>query len=60
MIDPLAVPIPEACRLIGCGRSKLYQLFNTHELPVIKRGRCSLVPMGALRALIDAKRKEAA
>lgn len=26
IIEPLAVLIPEACRMIGIGRSKLYEL----------------------------------
>jgi excisionase family DNA binding protein len=60
MTEPLAVPISEACRLIGCGRSKFYQLLNDKHIALIKLGRRSLVPMSALRAFIDAKIKEAA
>ena len=35
---PLAVRVPEACRLTGIGRSKLYELIAAGELPIIKVG----------------------
>jgi excisionase family DNA binding protein len=59
-IEPLAVPIPDGARIIGCGRSKLYQLIKEKQIPLIKLGRRSLVPVSSLRALIEAKMKEAA
>lgn len=59
-MDPLAVPILEACRLIGCGRSKFYQIINENGIAVIKLGRRTLVPMCALRDFVEAKMKEAA
>jgi excisionase family DNA binding protein len=59
-IEPLNVSIPEAARIIGCGRSKLYEIISTNELPVIKLGRRSLVPVAALRAFVEAKMTEAA
>ena len=60
MIDPLAVPIPEAARLLGCGRSKLYELIKANEIPILKLGRRSLVPTAALRSFIISKTGEAA
>lgn len=59
-IEPLNVSIVEAARIVGCGRSKLYELVNTHALPVIKLGRRTLVPVAALRAFVETKMKEAA
>lgn len=59
-IEPLNVSIPEAARLIGCGRSKLYEIISTNGLPVIKLGRRSLIPVAALRAFVEAKMTEAA
>jgi excisionase family DNA binding protein len=60
MTEPFVVPIPEAARLIGCGRSKLYELLNAKEIPLLKLGRKSVIPLAALRAFIIAKTKEAA
>ena len=59
-MDPLAVDIREACRLIGCGRSKFYQIVNENGIAIIKLGRRSLVPVSALRAFVESKMKEAA
>ena len=55
MQEPLAVPIPEAARLIGCGRSKFYELLKAKEIPLLKLGRKSVVPVAALRAFVIAK-----
>ena len=60
MTEPLAVPIPEAARLIGCGRSKLYELVKAKEIPLLKLGRKSVVPLAALRSFVIAKTGEAA
>lgn len=45
---PLAVRIPEACRLTGIGRSKLYELIRAGEIPTIKVGTITLVPVSGL------------
>lgn len=60
MTEPLAVPISEAVRLSSIGRSTLYLKIREGELPTIKMGRRRLVPMNALRALLDAHTKVAA
>ena len=60
MTEPLAVPIPEAARLLGCGRSKLYELVKSKELPLLKYGRKSVIPMASLRSFVINKAEEAA
>lgn len=55
--EPLAVRIPEACRLSGIGRSKLYELIGAGEIEVIKVGAITLVPMDSLRLFIQARRR---
>ncbi|RLP28386.1 helix-turn-helix domain-containing protein [Mesorhizobium sp. YM1C-6-2] len=60
MTEPLAVSITEACHLLGVGRSKLYELIAAKEIPLIKLGRKSLLPVASLRAFIENKAKEAA
>lgn len=50
--EPLAVRIPDAVRMTGIGRSKLYQLIASGELETVKIGRCTLVPFDALKDLL--------
>ena len=54
--EPLAVRIPDAVRMTGIGRSKLYELIASGDLDTIKVGRCTLVPMESLRALLGRAR----
>lgn len=51
--EPLAVRIPDAIRMTGIGRSKLYELIASGDIVAVKVGRCTLIPMESLRALFD-------
>jgi excisionase family DNA binding protein len=42
------VRIPEACRLTGIGRSKLYELIRAGEIRTIKVGTITLIPVVSL------------
>lgn len=53
MTEPLAVPMSEAVRLSGIGRSSLYLKIREGELPQIKVGRRTLISVAALRKLLD-------
>jgi excisionase family DNA binding protein len=59
-IEPLNVSVREAARILGCGRSKVYDLINAKRLPVLKLGTRTLLPVAALRAFVAAQAKEAA
>jgi len=50
---PLAVRVPEACRLTGIGRSKLYELIAAGEIRVIKVGSITLIPWAALQQFLQ-------
>lgn len=50
--EPLAVRIPDAVRMTGIGRSKLYELIASGDLETVKIGRCTLVTIEALKALL--------
>lgn len=50
--DPISVRVAEAIRLTGIGRSKLYELIASGDIETIKVGRCTLIPMTSLRALV--------
>lgn len=60
MTEPLAVPILEAARLSGVGRSKLYQEISLGNLKVRKIGRRTIVAMDDLREWLASKIGEAA
>lgn len=47
--QPLTVRIPEACRITGIGRSKLYELIKARKISIIKVGTITLVPVESLR-----------
>ncbi len=51
--EPIAVRVSEAIRLIGIGRSKLYELIASGDVEVVKIGRCTLIPTASLHALIE-------
>lgn len=52
-LDPLTVRIPVAMRLIGIGRSKLYELIKAGDLQTVKIGAATLVTMASLRRLVE-------
>ena len=49
----LSVRVGEASRMIGIGRTKLYELFKAGDLETVKIGRATLVTMRSLRRLIE-------
>jgi excisionase family DNA binding protein len=50
---PLAVRVPEACRLTGIGRSKLYELIAAGEIRIIKVGSITLIPFAGLHEFLE-------
>ena len=58
MTDPLAVPIPEAARLSGCGRSTMYAEIALGRLRIRKVGRRTIIAMEDLRSWLDSKTVE--
>ena len=52
-LEPLSVDIPEACRLTGLGRSKLYQLLGNGEIASVKVGKRRLITVASLRCWFD-------
>lgn len=54
-LPPLAVGPTEAARLIGCGRTRLYELLQDQELPSFTLGRRRLIRVSAIEAWITAR-----
>ena len=50
--QPITVRIPEACRITGIGRSKLYELIKAGDIPTIKVGSMTLVPVKGLEGFL--------
>ena len=55
--EPIAVRIPEATRLTGIGRSKLYELIASGDIETAKIGTCTLITVASLRQLIEKARR---
>lgn len=49
---PITVRIPEACRITGIGRSKIYELIQSGDLTTIKIGTMTLIPVDSIEALL--------
>lgn len=56
-LEPFTVRISEAMRLTGLRRSKVYELIASGDIEVVKVGRCSLVVVASVRALIERRRQ---
>jgi excisionase family DNA binding protein len=52
--EPLLLEASEVARLLGIGRTKVYELIARRELPVICIGRCVRVPRALLQRWIAA------
>lgn len=51
-IDALTVRIPQAMRMLGIGRTKLYELISEREIETLKIGRATLVVVQSLHAFV--------
>jgi excisionase family DNA binding protein len=54
--DRITVRIREACRITGIGRSKLYELIAAGDIPILKVGAITLVPIEGLKAFVAGRR----
>jgi excisionase family DNA binding protein len=52
-MQPLLVSITDSCRLLGVGRTKLYELIASGELRLRKIGRKSLIATSDLQRLAE-------
>ena len=54
--DPISVRIPDAVRMTGLSRSKIYLLIAAGDLEAAKVGRSTVVSVESLKAVIHARR----
>ena len=52
-LDPISVRIPEAVRLTGLSRSRLYELIGSGEIEFVKVGASTLILVDSLKAFIE-------
>jgi excisionase family DNA binding protein len=52
--EPLSVTVLEACRMLGVGRTKLFQEIAAGRIEARKYGRKTLILVASLRAWLDA------
>jgi excisionase family DNA binding protein len=50
---PLLLTIPEAGRLLGLGRSTMYELIGAGEVEVIHIGRAARIPVDSVERFVD-------
>lgn len=55
--DPISVRLPEAVRLTGLSRSRLYELIKAGEVEIAKVGASTLVLYDSLRDFVDRARR---
>jgi excisionase family DNA binding protein len=52
-LEALSVRIPDACGMLGVGRSKVYELLTSGELASIKIGASRLVIVASMKLLVE-------
>lgn len=51
--EPIAVRVSDAVKMIGLGRSKIYELIASGDIEIVKVGAATLIPVASLRKLIE-------
>jgi excisionase family DNA binding protein len=59
MTDKLLLTVREAQDVLSLGRSKLYELIASGELPVVRIGRAVRLPARALEAWVAKQQQQA-
>jgi excisionase family DNA binding protein len=52
-MEPVLVSVDQAAKVVGLGKSKLYELLLSGELKSLKIGRRRLISMSALKEFVD-------
>lgn len=51
-VDPICIRVNDAARMIGVGRTKLYELISSGELEAIKIGKATRITTASLYDLV--------
>lgn len=52
-VEPICVRVNDAARMIGVGRTKLYELISSGELETVKIGKATRVTTASLHKLVE-------
>jgi excisionase family DNA binding protein len=58
--EPISVRIPEAVRLTGLSRSRIYELMRSGDIHFAKVGSSTLILVESLRSFVESRRSPAA
>lgn len=54
-MEPVTITIADACRVIGIGKNKVYDLINDGTLATVRIGRRQLVRVDSIKKLAGAE-----
>ena len=54
--DPISVRIPDAVRMTGLSRSRVYELMKSRDIEFVKVGSSTLILVESLRSFIQSRR----
>ena len=57
--EPISVKVPEAVRLTGLSRSRIYELMKSGDIAFAKVGSSTLILVESLRAFVNGRRSSA-
>jgi excisionase family DNA binding protein len=55
--DPICVRVNDAARMIGVGRTKLYELIAAGEIETVKLGKATRITIASLHDLVRRQRR---
>ena len=55
-VEPICVRVNDAARMIGIGRTKLYELISSGELETIKIGKATRITTASLHRVVERHR----
>lgn len=53
LVEPICVRVNDAARMIGVGRTKLYELISSGELETVKIGKATRITKASLHRLVE-------
>ena len=56
-VEPICVKVNEAARMIGVGRTKLYEMIATGDVEAIKLGKSTRITTASLKKLVMRQRE---
>jgi excisionase family DNA binding protein len=52
-MEPLAISVSEATKVLGLGRTSIYAMIGDGRLEIFKLGRRTLIKTSSIRRLVD-------